>query len=56
MSSIELKALDTLIKVQAEAAAITVESCDVAVCSEELHWCTGCGCHLVAAYECSNCD
>jgi hypothetical protein len=50
------KALNTLIMVQADAAALTVENCDVTTCTEEMHWCTGCNCHLVAAYTCSNCN
>lgn len=51
-----LKALDTLIKIQAGAAAAEIEGCEPATCLEPLHWCTGCDCHLVAAYTCSNCD
>lgn len=50
------KQLDKKIAKLAKKAAKTVENCDVATCSEELHWCTGCESHMVAAYTCPNCD
>jgi hypothetical protein len=48
--------LDKKIAKQAKKAANTVENCNVDTCTETLHWCTGCDCHMVAAYTCSNCD
>jgi hypothetical protein len=48
--------LDKKIAKQAEKAAATVENCNVDTCTTEMHWCTGCECHLEAAYTCSNCD